>query len=240
MDKELHLITRSMHRLIEQQMTLPSSELQQKSCYRLVSTAKGIQDSSWHLRSFWTSVLPAVASGITWQFSNGMGSTTLFSPFWFPIALAHDPTLHSSPLTSGLCFQRCFQIFRYCFYQQKLLSHENGSSESWYILHSAARVFHNSLMSSSWALLSWPLEATVPTSLPLSSFQSSTILAENLVHMYNRYQTERLSFYRSICLSSGIPQGTDGFLCAFCTKVALVEGDFVLCCFQHLEDQERF
>ena len=34
MDKELHLITRSMHRLIEQQMTLPNSELQQKSCSR--------------------------------------------------------------------------------------------------------------------------------------------------------------------------------------------------------------
>lgn len=114
-----------------------------------------------------------------------------------------------------------FQIFY--FYRWKLLRVMNGSSKHWYILQRAGQVIYNSLMSSSWALFSpWPLEAAVKTSLPLSYFQSSTIVPENLVHVYNRYQTARLSFYPSICLSTGIPQGTAGFLHAFCTKVTLV------------------
>lgn len=238
MDKELQPIPRSMPGLMEQQMTLPNSELQQKS-YLLVSTAKGTQDYSCHLRCFCTTVLPATVPDITWEFSSDVTSTALLSPLWFPIALTHDPARCSSPLTR---FQSCLQIFRYSYsYHQKLLGVLNGCWESWYALQSAGQIFPNSLMSSNRALLSpWPLEAAVPTSLPLSCFQSSTILAENLVHVYNRYQTERLSFYHSICLSAGIPQGATGFPCALCTKVALVWGDFVLGCFQRLEDWGLF
>lgn len=109
MDKELQPIPRSRPRLMEQQMTLPNSELQQRS-YLLVSAAKGTQDYSRHLNCFWTTVLPATASDITWEFSSDMTSTALFSPLWFPVALVHDPTRYSSPLTR---FQSCLQIFRY-------------------------------------------------------------------------------------------------------------------------------
>lgn len=62
------------------------------------------------------------------------------SPSSFPIALAHDPTLHSSPLISGLCFQSCLEFFRYSFFNnQELLRMLDGSSESWSILQSADR-----------------------------------------------------------------------------------------------------
>lgn len=126
--------------LVEQQMTLP-----QKSCYLLASIAKGTQNSLCHLRSFWTSALPAVASGITGQFSNDT-STTWFSPLRFPIPWLVIPL--SIPLWNVAVFPKLFTNFQiFYFYQQKLLRVLNGSSESWYILQSAGQVFYNTLMS---------------------------------------------------------------------------------------------
>lgn len=64
------------------------------------------------------------------------------------------------------------------------------------------------------------------TSPPLSSFQSSIILAENSVHTCNRCQTERLSCHHSISSSAGFPRERLPFRVHFaqrglCSKVTL-------------------
>lgn len=90
---------------------------------------------------------------------------------------SHSPFLSTDLWPLFLQLFTDFQVF--WFYPQKLQRVLNGSLEGCHILQNGGQVFYNSLMSCNCA--PWPLEATVPTSLPLSSFQSSTILAENLV-----------------------------------------------------------
>lgn len=121
----------------------PVQNCNKKSCYVLVSTTKETQDSSCHLRSFQTSVLPAVASGTTWQFSQWYGLSHIIITilvFYCLDSWSHSPFL---PTDLRAVFPKLFMNSQILyFYQQKLLRVLNGSSESWRILKSAGQVFY--------------------------------------------------------------------------------------------------
>lgn len=165
----------------------------------------------------------ALSVTATHLLNTSRGNCTLFSPFWFPIALACDPTLHSSPLISGLCFQSCLQIFRCSIFISRNFRECSMAPQRADAYHSVlVRSFitpwcpvtelccHSGLGSHS---------SNIPAFEFLSKLNHS---GSKLGYVHNRYQTERLSFYDSIYLSTGILQGMAGFLRTFCTKGALV------------------
>lgn len=143
MSKGLHLITRSMDRLIEEQMTLPSSELQQK---KLLCPSFYCKRDPGLIMSFEISLDLCFACSSLWYYLTVQQWYGLYHIILtILVSCCLDSWSHSPFLPTDVwaVFPKLFMNSQILyFYQQKLLRVLNGSSESWHILRSAGQVFY--------------------------------------------------------------------------------------------------